>query len=280
MNKRKIALALPLFALVSCGSNRVVADREKVQASAEEAVAAYAQLTELPFASLSFRSINHIEEATYITIFGISFEEESFYSSTTIIGEEAEQLQILYGGYEEEEEEEEGAEPLYYVVKSEDGEEYERIEGVAAYALYEEASSQANLYLTSSALYLDFGLRFLAHVDDLEGIVEAQYEEEAEIAEGDLYLDVLGETYYTYPEGFGFGLSYAFGEVLSVEESEEEELLVELDEESESYEAHAIAMNFEEVEEVPLITRYAAGDGNRLAAQFDYSYGDPTAEEE
>lgn len=279
MNKRKIALALPLFALVSCGSNRVVADREKVQASAEEAAAAYAQLTELPFASLSFRSINHIEEATYITIFGISFEEESFYSSTTIIGEEEEQLQILYGGYEEEEED---AEPLYYALKSEDGEEYERIEGVAAYALYEEASSQANLYLTSSAFYLDFGLKFLAHVDELEGIVEAQYEgeEEAEIAEGDLYLDVLGETYYTYPEGFGFGLSYAFGEVASVEEGEEEELLVELDEEAESYEARAIAMNFEEVEEVPLITLYADGDDNRLEAQFDYSYGDPTAEEE
>ena len=272
MNKKSVLFLLTTFALLSCAASRQSVERADIVAALEEDVQYLAQHVDFQPSAFSYAFRHVDEEETQITLFGIE-EDGSFYSESHVIHGEEEEMSFTYGGYREAEEE--GEEPSYYVLVSEDGEEYDEVEDELEILEY-----QSNAKLAAELAYAAITSRLTDCLEALKQLTsyEDGIEEKEEYEEGDMYLLLEGETYFETKDGYGFGFDYAYGEISSTEEDEEEEEWVY--EIEEPLDAHQMALTVVEIEEgIHLPVRYY-DEENMMEVSYEFTFADPTAEEE
>ena len=272
MNKKAVLFLLPTFALLSCAASRQIVERGDIVAALEEDVQYLAQHLDFKPSAFSYAARHASEEETTIVLFGIE-EDGSFYAENRVIRDEEEEVTITYGGYREAEEE--GKEPSYYVLVSEDGEEYDEVEDELKILEY-----QSNAKLAAGFVYASIVSSLTDCLDALKQLTsyEDSIDEKEEYEEGDMYLLLEGETYFETKDGYGFGFDYAYGEISSAEEDEEEEEWVY--EIEEPLDAHRMALTVVEIEDgIHLPVRYY-DEENMLEVSYEFTFADPTAEEE
>ncbi|MCR5348136.1 MAG: hypothetical protein K6E59_00795 [Bacilli bacterium] len=267
---RKSALVFPLLSLTACSGNGYFASsREEIASQLGDASTHLVEAFE-GLEAFSAKSVSY-EEDNPVTVCLSWDKDGQFYLETTT----AEESHTLCFGIFVKGEEEEEEEFLAYF-ENEEGEleevEEENIEGYRELTLSYVATMSA-----FGASKVAQGLAVLDSLDGYEEAVKAQYEEgDYEVEEGDLYLDLMGERYFLSESSFGFGVSYAYGNVASIEEDDEGELIITLDEDSVE---GAFALTMEDFGTGYLPSFYADGEGQRFESSPTFDFASPFEEE-
>ncbi len=245
--------------------------RDVILAKLEITEESQASLQENPWESFSYRYVQTEEDgSSSIYRFGLDGEEAVYIASaeTDALGEET--SVEYYRALDEEEEE--------VVVALADGEDVGEVDEdtQAFFELTLEKARGESFAMTKALTSAAKGL--LDQIGLWEEQVEAQYEEEdAEPEEGDLYLELAGETYFETATTFGFGISYAFGEIESIDEGEDEELVIELSDPEEG--AFAVAFTLYE-DGIFYPTSAVSRDQFQMSLDYEFNFGNPLGEEE
>ncbi len=276
MKKNVIALLAPVFLLASCAANSTGITRAEARAAIMDSLEDFASSSDeiLKSFTAKYRSVDE-EGNTLVRLLGAD-ENGSYALVDRQYDEKGELAEYHYvlGLFEESEE---GEESFSLIVSDEDefveSEDEEIIE-----------QSKADFTSAQTAFVATINSCFNNARDTLDAItayeeeVDGQYEDEDhEVEEGDKYLDLRGEFYEETAASLSLGVSYAFGEVESIDEEDGEPVYV-LSEEG--LEEKKLAITLTKHDEEYLLSQFKLDEDTHIEIEYEFTFANPLAEEE
>lgn len=276
MKKNAIALLAPVFLLASCAANSTGITRAEARTAVMDSQEDFASSSDeiLKSFTAKYRSVDE-EGNTLVRLLGAD-ENGSYALVDRQYDEKGELAEYRYvlGLFEESEE---GEESFSLIVSDEDefveSEDEEIIE-----------QSKADFTSAQTAFVATINSCFNNARDTLDAItayeeeVDGQYEDEDhEVEEGDKYLDLRGELYEETATSLSLGVSYAFGEVESIDEEDGEPVYV-LSEEG--LEEKKLAITLTKNGEEYLLSQFKLDEDTHIEIEYEFTFENPLAEEE
>ena len=276
MKKNAIALLAPVFLLASCAANSTGITRAEARTAIMDSQEDFASSSDeiLKSFTAKYRSVDE-EGNTLVRLLGAD-ENGSYVLVDRHYDEEGELAEYHYvlGLVEEDEE---GEESFCLIVSDED----EFVESEDEKTIEQ---SKADFTSAQTAFVATINSCFNNAKDTLDAIaaheeeVDGQYEDEDhEVEEGDKYLDLRGEFYEETAASLSLGVSYAFGEVESIDEEDGEPVYVLSEEGLEEKKlAITLAKNGEEY----LLSQFKLDEDTHIEIEYEFTFENPLAEEE